>query len=91
MYQVSCFYHKVHDSTQNCYISAPLSVTVDLLFIVGPIVAGMLCLVLVLFSFSIMWPSSFALILMGKRKLIDLLCCLPYILWWLLLCGSSSG
>ena len=24
MYQVSCFYHKVHDSSQNCYISAPL-------------------------------------------------------------------
>ena len=26
MYQVSCFYHKVHDSSQNCYISAPLIV-----------------------------------------------------------------
>ena len=24
MYQVSCFYHKMHDSSQNCYISAPL-------------------------------------------------------------------
>ena len=23
MYQVSCFYHKMHDSSQNCYISAP--------------------------------------------------------------------
>ena len=27
MYQVSCFYHKVHDSSQYCYISAPLTVT----------------------------------------------------------------
>ena len=26
MYQVSCFYHKMHDSSQNCYISAPLFV-----------------------------------------------------------------
>ena len=26
MYQVSCFYHKMHDSSQNCYISAPLYV-----------------------------------------------------------------
>ena len=26
MYQVSCFYHKMHDSSQNCYISAPLIV-----------------------------------------------------------------
>ena len=25
MYQVSCFYHKMHDSSQNCYISAPLT------------------------------------------------------------------
>ena len=24
MYRVSCFYHKMHDSSQNCYISAPL-------------------------------------------------------------------
>ena len=24
MYHVSCFYHKMHDSSQNCYISAPL-------------------------------------------------------------------
>ena len=24
MYQVSCFYHKMHDSSQNCYIPAPL-------------------------------------------------------------------
>ena len=24
IYQVSCFYHKMHDSSQNCYISAPL-------------------------------------------------------------------
>ena len=24
MYQVSCFYHKMHDSTKKCYISAPL-------------------------------------------------------------------
>ena len=24
IYQVSCFYHKVHNSSQNCYISAPL-------------------------------------------------------------------
>ena len=24
MHQVSCFYHKMHDSSQNCYISAPL-------------------------------------------------------------------
>ena len=24
MYQVSCFYHKMHDSSPNCYISAPL-------------------------------------------------------------------
>ena len=24
MYQVSCFYHKMHDSSQNCYISASL-------------------------------------------------------------------
>ena len=27
MYQVSCFYHKVNDSSQNCYISAPLYVS----------------------------------------------------------------
>ena len=26
MYQVSCFYHKMHDSSLNCYISAPLLV-----------------------------------------------------------------
>ena len=25
MWQVSCFYHKMHDSSQNCYISAPLT------------------------------------------------------------------
>ena len=30
MYQVSCFYHKVHDSSQNCYISAPLSLLAKL-------------------------------------------------------------
>ena len=24
MYQVPCFYHKMNDSSQNCYISAPL-------------------------------------------------------------------
>ena len=26
----SCFYHKMHDSSQNCYISAPLSVVYSL-------------------------------------------------------------
>ena len=26
MYQVSCFYHKMHDSSQNCNISVPLIV-----------------------------------------------------------------
>ena len=24
MYHISCFYHKMHDSSQNCYISTPL-------------------------------------------------------------------
>ena len=31
MYQVSCFYHKMHDSSQNCYISAPLKGNVTLM------------------------------------------------------------
>ena len=30
MYQVSCFYHKMHDSSQNCYISAPLFIKLEL-------------------------------------------------------------
>ena len=33
-------------------------------------------------------PSSFAIILMGKRELVALLSCLPCVSW--LLCGSSS-
>ena len=41
------------------------------MFTVAPIVYGVLYLVLVLL-FSTLSPSSFAIILMGKRELIDL-------------------
>ena len=28
MYQLSCFYHKMHNSSQNCSISAPLIILI---------------------------------------------------------------
>ena len=35
-------------------------------------------------------PSSFAIILMGKRKLVALLCCHTDVMVLLMFCGSSS-
>ena len=44
----------------------------DSLFVVAPIVCGVLCLILVLL-FGTLFPSSFAIILIGKRELVALL------------------
>ena len=56
---------------------------VPLLFVAG------LCLDLVLL-FSTLCPSSFAIILMGKRELVAYFNCLPGVLRQSMFCGSSS-
>ena len=53
------------------FFLAPI-VYIDLVFIVSLIVYGVLCLALFLL-FSTLCPSSFAIILTGKRELVALL------------------